>query len=287
MAYVAIDAPGARNLGQALRDTATRVDTVRREVSVALNMADLDSQVPIQLSVIQDGFTSLSMGVLDKADLAERFTVDPQGTSARLGAPVEAIRAAITGLLGFAGPVGLRGTLLGLPAAGTDPALDAALARLDPVLQPALHGGERPELTEAQIEDLRLLALQLGIEHAGPPTLVEADANGRFLAGAIRRSSTTEVFWNDFWADGRSVEQVLADPVKLFDWVAGTYELDRRLSVAPELPGLPRTRSWPADPTRFAACVPGNARSRCGRFGQPADPGGRGEWLAGLELSKP
>ena len=247
MAYVAIDTRGARELGQALRDTAMRIDTIRREVSVALNLADLDSQVPIQLSVAQDGFTTLGTGVLEKAGLAEKFVESPQQMAQSLGAPVDALSTALTGLLGVAGPSDLRGVLLGLPAPGRDAALDAALARLNPVLFPAFLSGERPELTEAQAADLRVLARALGIEQAGPPVpRLEPSSEDGFLGadrfGLLQRlrpaRSDTEVFWNDFWADGRTVADVIADPGKLFDWVAGTFELDRRLAVAPRVPGL-------------------------------------------------
>lgn len=241
MAYVAIDTRGARVLGQTLRDTAMRIDTIRREVSVALNLADLDSQVPIQLSVTQDGFTSLGTGVLDKAAIAEGFATDPQGTAESLGAPAGSVGTAITSLLGVAGPSDLRGVLLGLPAPGAVQELDAALARLDPVLFPAFRTGERPQLTDAQLADLRLVALALGIEQAGPPVQPITEEPGRGFFRAVRRSggrTDTEVFWNDFWADGRTISGVLADPEQLYDWVAGTFELDRRIGVAPILPGL-------------------------------------------------
>ena len=249
VSYVAIDTQGARALGQVLQETAGRVDDVRRRVSVALGLADLDSQVPAQLAVVQDGFATLAAGVTDKAALAEQFVLDPQSTAASLGAPVDQLSAVLSGLLGFAGPADLRAVLLGLPTPGTNPALDGALARLDPVLRPALLAGQRPELTEAQAADVKVLALALGIEHAGPPVARVAPVTelgevadgflGRLFAAAQPQGRTgTEVFWNDFWTGGRTVDSVLADPDLLMQWVAGTFELDRRLALATGLPTL-------------------------------------------------
>src|SRR5262249_45170500 len=136
VSYVEIDTQGARALGQVLQDTAVRVDDVRRSVSAALDMADLASDAPAQLARVHDGFTSLATGVTDKAALAEQYTVDPSGTAAQLGAPVDTLGSALSGLLGFTGPADLRAVLVGLPTPGADPALDAALARLNPVLLP-------------------------------------------------------------------------------------------------------------------------------------------------------
>ena len=223
MTFIGIDVRGARALGLVLQDMAGRAEVARREVSVALHMSDQASQVLLELSVVQDGFRNLGNGIVDKANLAERFIADPQGTAASMGAPVEALGPALTGLLGFAGPRTLRSVLIGLPATGTDPVLDAALARLDATLLPALLGGEPPAAVE--LADLQVLALRLGIAHAGPP------------APAQLRSGT-EVFWQDFWADGRTVDEVLADPGRLLAWVSGTFELDRRLGLATELPRL-------------------------------------------------
>ncbi len=260
VSYVGIDTQGARALGQVLQETAGRVDGVRRSVSAALDLADLDSQVPAELARVQDGFTTLATGVTDKAALAEQFAIDPQRTAASLGAPVDTLGAVISGLLGFAGPSDLRQVLVGLPPPGADPALDAALARLNPVLMPAFQAGQRPELTEAQAADLKLLALSLGIEHAGPPvapvTPVTGDDEGvAFWGRSVARTALparspllawrpqqqrtgTEVFWNDFWTGGRTVDSVLADPALLMEWVAGTFELDRRLALATGLPSL-------------------------------------------------
>jgi hypothetical protein len=247
VSYVGIDTQGARALGQALQDTAGRIDGVRRDVTVALDLADLASQVPAQLAQVHDGVTVLGAGVTDKATLAEQYALDPVGTAARLGAPVDVLGVAISGLLGFAGPADLRGVLVGLPAPGADPALDGALARLNPVLLPAFKAGQRPELaelTEAQAADLKLLALALGIAHAGPPVLPEpvAAEEGRGFFARLRSRTQertgTEVFWNDFWAGGRTVDSVLADPALLLEWVAGTFELDRRLALATGLPTL-------------------------------------------------
>jgi hypothetical protein len=271
MAYVGIDTQGVRQLGEALQEAAARADGVRREVAVALDLADLASDVPARIGVVEDGFATLGAGVLDKAELAERFLADPQGTSASLAVPEAALGATLSGLLGMAGATELRGFLTGLPASGADPELDAALARLDPVLLPTLLAGERPELTAQQLADLRLLALRLGIEHAGPPIAAgdpEQPVGDGFFAALRRRSShsDTEVFWNDFWADGRTVEEVLADPERLLEWVAGTFELDRRLAAATELPTLgdmvasvdfATTRTVDNDPEELAALVAG------------------------------
>jgi hypothetical protein len=247
MAYVGIDTQGARALGQVLRDTATRADTVRRQTVAALNVADLSSQAPLQLSLVQEGLATLGAGVIDKADLAERFAVDPQRTSQSLGASAAEVSGAIAGLLGFAGPRDLRAVFVGLVPRGADAALDAALDRLGPLLLPALLAGQRPELPEEPstelVADLRLLALRLGIEHVGPPSSArdeDDDEPSSFFGRMFSRRERTgsEVFWDEFWSDGRTVTEVLADPGRLLDWVAGTFALDRRLAAAAGLPGL-------------------------------------------------
>jgi hypothetical protein len=245
MGYVGIDTEGARELGRMLATTADRAEEVRRDVVAALTRADLPSQAPLSLGQVHDGLQLLSSGVLRKADLAEQFILDPARTSAALGADMADVRTMLTSLIGFAGPADLRATFAGLAPPGADPELDAALARLGPVLLPALAAGQRPELTAAQVADLRVLALRLGIEHAGPPARPAPDDDereGGFLGMFKRRDSgprsNTEVFWNDFWADGRTPAEVLADPEQLMAWVAGTYELDDRLAHAAGLPGL-------------------------------------------------
>ncbi|GIJ31625.1 hypothetical protein [Micromonospora sediminimaris] len=242
MAYVGIDSQGARALGGVLRDTATRAETVRRQVVGALNLAELTSQAPLQLALVQDGFTTLGTGVIDKADLAEQFAIDPRGVATSLGATTAELGSVLGALLGFAGPRDLRTILVGLAPAGRDAALDAALARLSPVLMPALLAGQRPDLPAELLPDLRVLALALGIEHAGPPVpQVDGEQTGSGFLGLFRRRAeerTTEVFWQDFWSDGRSVNDVLADPQRLLDWVAGTVELDHRLARAADLPRL-------------------------------------------------
>ncbi|MBB5481037.1 hypothetical protein [Micromonospora parathelypteridis] len=246
MTYVEIDIQGARALGQVLRDTATRTETVRRQTLAALKIAELTGQAPLQLALVQDGFATLGTGINGKADLAERFTIDPRGTATTLGATEADLGGALSTLLGFAGPRDLRGILLGLPGAGANTALDAALARLTPLLLPAQLGGQRPALTDEQLAallpDLQVLALALGIEHVGPPVRQAVEqVEGRGFLGFFRRAvepRTTEVFWQDFWADGRSVADVLADPGRLLQWINGTVELDHRLARAVDLPQL-------------------------------------------------
>ncbi|WP_326553293.1 hypothetical protein [Micromonospora sp. NBC_01813] len=245
MAYVEIDIEGSRALGQVLRDTASRAETVRRQIVGALSLAELTSQAPLQLALVQDGLATLGTGVLDKAAVAESFVIDPRGTASTLGVAEADLATALVTLLGLAGPRDLRDVLVALPGAGADPALDAALVRLTPVLLPALLGGQRPALTDEQraalLPDLRVLALALGIEHVGPPGRpVEEQQSGGFLGLFRRRAETrtTEVFWKDFWADGRSVDEVLVDPGQLLDWITGTAELDLRLSRAVDLPQL-------------------------------------------------
>ncbi|MBQ1023844.1 hypothetical protein [Micromonospora sp. C95] len=242
MAYVGIDSQGARGLGGVLRDTATRAEAVRRQVVGALNLAELTSQAPLQLALVQDGFATLGAGVIDKADLAEQFAIDPQRLATSLGATTAELGSVLGALLGFAGPRDLRAVLVGLAPAGKDAALDAALARLSPVLVPALLAGQRPDLPAELLPDLRVLALALGIEHVGPPvSQVDGEQTGGGFLGLFRRRAeqrTTEVFWQDFWSDGRSVDDVLADPQRLLDWVAGTVDLDHRLARAADLPRL-------------------------------------------------
>ncbi|GIJ78756.1 hypothetical protein SAMN05443287_11620 [Micromonospora phaseoli] len=242
MAYVGIDSQGARTLGGVLRDTATRAEAVRRQTVGALNLAELTSQAPLQLALVQDGFATLGTGVIDKADLAEQFAIDPRGVATSLGATTAELRSVLNALLGFASPRDLRAVLVGLAPAGTNAALDEALGRLSPVLVPALLAGQRPELPAELLPDLRVLALALGIEHVGPPgPAVEREQTGRGFLGLFRNRAeqrTTEVFWQDFWSDGRAVDDVLADPERLLDWVAGTFELDHRLARAADLPRL-------------------------------------------------
>jgi hypothetical protein len=250
MGFVAIDTQGARRLGGALGDAAAGAEQTRRAVINALSIAELKSLAPSQIAIVQEGLQKLGAGVIEKAQLAERFTVDPKGVAAGLDAPVAELASALTGLVGFTGPSSLRSVFTGLPASGTDPALDAAVGRLSPVLLPALMAGQKPELDEAQLNDLRTLALSLGIRDAGSllgaAALAEANKpiarSGSFFRRLVAKDlsprDNTEVFWNDFWADGRTVDQVLADPAQLLEWVSGSFELDRRLAVSTELPGL-------------------------------------------------
>ncbi|MBX7266603.1 hypothetical protein KIF24_11500 [Micromonospora sp. Llam7] len=242
MAYVGIDSQGARTLGGVLRDTATRAEAVRRQTVGALNLAELTSQAPLQLALVQDGFATLGAGVIDKADLADQFVIDPRGVASSVGATTAELGSVLNALLGFAGPRDLRALLVGLAPAGTNATLDAALDRLSPVLVPALLAGQRPDLPSELLPDLRTLALALGIEHVGPPVPpVEREQAGRGFLGLFRSRAeqrTTEVFWQDFWSDGRAVDDVLADPERLLDWVAGTLELDHRLARAADLPRL-------------------------------------------------
>ena len=247
MGFVGIDVEGARQVGLVMREASGDAEESRRRTMEALTLAELSSDVPQRLAKIADGLATFGKGVTEKADLAASFTVDPKGVAAGLNTPVENVKAAISGLLGFSGPSDLRSVLAGLPPPGADAALDAALARLTPSLLPALLAGQKPTVDETQTEDLRLLALRLGIEAAGPPALVtpaeeQNDGGGSFFSRLVRRAPTartgTEVFWQDFWADGRTVAQVLADPAQLMEWVSGTFELDRRLAVATELPRL-------------------------------------------------
>jgi hypothetical protein len=245
MGYVGIDIEGARALGAVLRDTATRTEAVRQDVLGALKLTELTSRTPLQLALVQDGFVTLASGVTSKAELAEQFAIDPKRAAATLGATEADLGSALAALLGFASPRDLRAVLVGLPPAGADAALDAALARLSPALMPAFVAGKRPELTAEQLAamlpDLQALARALGIEHVGPPGPPPVEEKRGGFLGLFRRRvepRTTEVFWHDFWSDGRTVAEVLADPGRLLDWVAGTFEQDRRLSRAVDLPQL-------------------------------------------------
>ncbi|MDY7084203.1 MAG: hypothetical protein SYR96_03765 [Actinomycetota bacterium] len=246
MAFVGIDTEGARALGVTLQDAAERTEDTRRQAVTALALADMTSQAPSQLALVQESLSKVGTGVIEKADLADRFTVAPQQTAASMGTTATDLGGAITGLLGFSGPRSLRDVLTGLPPAGTNAALDAALGRLTPVLLGPLMAGGRPELPKPPpaelVADLQLLALQLGIEHVGPPggAAPRPEVDGGFFARLVKKAapSDTEVFYNDFWADGRTVAEVLADPVELLAWVSGTVELDRRLALSAGLPTL-------------------------------------------------
>ncbi|MEV6301897.1 hypothetical protein AB0M02_20965 [Actinoplanes sp. NPDC051861] len=242
MAFVGIDVQGTRALGQVLLDVAGRTEQTRRQAVAALGLADLTGQSPTQLTLVHEGLKKLGNGVLEKADLAERFTIDPQQTAASLGATPAELSGAIAGLLGFAGPRSLRDVLRGLPPKGASAALDAALARLSPLLL----GSAAPKLPEPPpaelVADLQLLAKQLGIEHVGPPAPAEIEVSGKGFFGALLRRvqvrDGTEVFYNDFWSDGRTVAEVLANPAQLLAWISGTVELDRRMHLAAGLPTL-------------------------------------------------
>ncbi|WP_203906611.1 hypothetical protein [Rhizocola hellebori] len=67
-------------------DNVSRVEQTRRKVSAALDLADLASQVPIQLALVQDGFARLAAGVTGKATLAERYEIAPQAIAVSLSA---------------------------------------------------------------------------------------------------------------------------------------------------------------------------------------------------------
>jgi hypothetical protein len=126
MAYVAIDVQGVRDLAKVLRDTATRAEAVRRETVGGLKLADLSSQAPLQLALVQDGFSRLANGVADKANVAEQFVLDPQGVAAQLGVPVAELATAITAGIGVDGLTDLRTALVGLARGGADPAASTA-----------------------------------------------------------------------------------------------------------------------------------------------------------------
>jgi hypothetical protein len=232
---------------------------------------ELPTDAAAGLATGRDALASLGAAVVDKAELAESFTVHPAGTAATLGAPEDDLASAVAALVGFAGTRSLRDVLQGLPPPGADAGLDAALSRLTPALLPALLAGERPELTPEAHADLRTLALALGIAAAGP-RVAETPPDSRVFTGTLvtpptvgrlpddvrrvlderlssdsgvrqffrRAKSTggTEVFRQDFWADGRTPQDVLDDQDLLLAWVSDTFELDRRLALATETPGL-------------------------------------------------
>lgn len=247
MSVMAIDTAGARALGDELIASAARADDIHGQLLTVMEQTELPTDSAARLAAGRDALQALGTAVVDKADLADSFTVDPAGTAAGVGAPEEDLRSAITALVGFAATRSLRDVLRGLPPQGADAALDAALARLTPALLPALLGGDRPELTAESHADLRTLALALGIASAGPGPAVRAPepekgrAGSGFLRGSRRSSSPkggTEVFHHDFWVDGRTPQQVLDDPDRLLEWVSETFELDRRLGRATETPDL-------------------------------------------------
>ncbi|MGF1654995.1 MAG: hypothetical protein ACFCUP_16955 [Actinomycetales bacterium] len=244
MSVVAIDTAGARALGEELLVSSGRADDIHGRLLTVMSQNQLPTQAAAGLAAGRDALRTLGVAVVDRAELAESFTVDPAGTAASLGAPENDLRSAVTALLGFAGTRSLRDVLRGLPAQGADPALDAAIARLTPTLLPALLAGERPELSEQLHADLRALALALGIAAAGPrvaalqPDEAETRRDGLFRFLGTRSTGGTEVFHHDFWADGRTPQEVLDDPEQLLAWVSETFELDRRLTLATETPGL-------------------------------------------------
>jgi hypothetical protein len=259
MYVMAIDTAGARALGDELLASSARADDLHGQVLAVMSQSELPTDAATRLAAGRDALRTLGTAVVDKADLAESFSVDPAGTAAALGAPEADLGSAVTALLGFAGTRSLRDVLAGLPPPGADPALDAAVARLTPTLLPALLAGERPELTADSHADLRTLALALGITAAGPRVAAPAEdepSSGRegvfrVLGEKLSSDSTirrlfdrgtakggTEVFHHDFWTDGRTPQEVLDDPEQLLTWVSETFQLDRRLTLATEVPGL-------------------------------------------------
>ncbi|WP_326554430.1 phosphodiester glycosidase family protein [Micromonospora sp. NBC_01813] len=91
MAFVGIDTSGSRELGQSLRHAADLADQLRRDVAVALNLADVSSGAMLALTDIQDRLALVGAGLDDKADQAELrvfaaepvYTVTLAQTSAR------------------------------------------------------------------------------------------------------------------------------------------------------------------------------------------------------------
>ncbi|MCM4081096.1 hypothetical protein [Paractinoplanes hotanensis] len=288
MSYVGIDTQGARILGQALRDVAARTEDTRKQTVTALGLAELTGRSPANLALLQESLHRLGTGVTEKADLADRFTVAPQQTAATMGATAGDLGPAIAGLIGLSGPRSLRDVLVGLPPPGANAALDGALARLSPLLLQPRPVGEQPKLPEPPpaelMADLRLLALQLGIEHVGPPAPEKAERAKGLFAKLVSKAvvgGDSEVFYDDFWADGRTIADVLADPAKLLAWVSGTVELDRRLALAAGRPTLgdaldsydfARGSENAADETAFAAISDYLPQLLAGRTDAAPDP---------------
>jgi len=142
MGYVEIDMQGARRVGLALADAAAGAERARRQVLGALSIAGLHSGAGAQLAVVQDNLSTLGAGLAEKANLAEQLRARPKRFTATLEATAAGPPSALTGFLGFSGlgfpePPDLRSLLRGLPPASIHGALDAAMARLSPALQPA------------------------------------------------------------------------------------------------------------------------------------------------------
>lgn len=84
MAFVGIDTSGSRELGQSLRHAADLADQLRREVAVALNLADVSSGAMLALTDVQDRLALVGAGLDGKADQAELrvFAAEPVDTVA-------------------------------------------------------------------------------------------------------------------------------------------------------------------------------------------------------------
>ncbi len=250
MPFVGLAPEKARDLSTVMKAGAATADGLSSEVTAALTLSVLESDVPGHLVATGDELDQVAVVISARADIADGFVVDPIRLAADLGITVTQAEAAIAAFDDVEGgktaeitpfldvlvanqraSAILRSTFVNLPEPGTDVELDQAMTRMGAWLLEALESGELPaNLDAAQVADLALLNQYLnptaGVE-AGAPVAVG------LLGGAFAAIGADLAHLDGLGADGlKAVAQ------GLFDKVESTYELDSRLNKAAGLPQI-------------------------------------------------
>jgi hypothetical protein len=183
MPFVGLDPQLATELATEMRTAAAGADEQSAVAQQALALAELSSSVPVSLLEISEDLTIASDVVTASADLVASYELDP-GTEAAIArglwmlalgqvagqlgeedlTDVDAALANFSLLYRLPQPTSITGVLLGIPT--TDPAIAAAVARLNTWLLPVLTAdrGGAPELGEQEEADLHLLLELLGFD---------------------------------------------------------------------------------------------------------------------------
>lgn len=228
----------ARALADTMTATSAAADEQVKSSLGALEIAELFADTPGDLvffgedlrraSIILNTQLDLLEGFeLDLYVLAEALRVDRFTLEQQLAGIEESTLgdAGILPLLGWDGyeitPTDLREVFIGLPSTGTDPALDAAIERLNDWLLPLLLQGESRQLrlTDQQESDLRLLGTALGADLIVFRESEKYRGAGGDDAYRIRTYTLVEI-------GGQ----------RLLDWVFDAFEKDRalgRLAASP------------------------------------------------------
>ncbi len=236
MAFVGLVPEKARDLSTTMKTGAATADGLSSEVTAALTLSQLESDVPGQLVNTGDELDQVAIVISTRADIVDGFVIDPQTLATDLGitlaqaeAAIEAFStaendntAAITPILDALVENKkqaeiLRASFAGLPPLGEDPALDATLARLALWLPAALKAGERPTMTAERLKDLEVLGNMLD---TGELT-VDPDTWKRAVGSATGDAAEREIHFA-MW----------------FDRISRAYELDSRLRTAAGLPTI-------------------------------------------------